>query len=109
MLVEELEDVVAESAGEAVDSAVFAEMDSADAELVRAALGQTTNGAGDWDDDEIEDDVLDDDGLSSESGDAGDPDEFAEAARAAEIARLQAEIESSRRSQAALGRYLELL
>ena len=73
---------------------VFAAMTPEDALLVRAALG-----GGERLDDE--DDVEDEE--------SGEDPEDADAAGEEEIARLQAEIESSRRSQAALERYLELL
>ena len=94
MLTVGLQDVVAEVHGPEIDEEVFAALTPEDALLVRAALG---GGQRVDDDDDVEDE---------ESGD--DPEE-AETAVQEEIARLQAEIELSRRSQAALERYLELL
>jgi hypothetical protein len=94
MLTVELQDVVAEVHGPEIDEEVFAALTPEDALLVRAALG---GGQRVDDDDDVEDE------------ESGDDPEDAEAAGEEEIARLQAEIESSRRSQAALERYLELL
>jgi hypothetical protein len=94
MLTVELQDVVAEVHGPEIDEEAFAALTPEDARLVRAALG---GGQRVDDDDDVEDE------------ESGDDPEDAEAAGEEEIARLQAEIESSRRSQAALERYLELL
>jgi len=94
MLTVELQDMVAEVHGPEIAGEVFAAMTPEDALLVRAALG-----GGERLDDE--DDVEDEE--------SGEDPEDADAAGEEEIARLQAEIESSRRSQAALERYLELL
>jgi hypothetical protein len=94
MLTVELQDLLADAAREEIDAAVFSAMAPEDAVRVRVALG--TVESVDWDYvDEAEDD-------EPEVDDAVGVDEE-------EIARLQGEIESSRRSQVALERYLELL
>lgn len=105
MLVGQLEDVLAEIEGPGLDTDLFARMSPDDVGLVRVALGQDTDA--EWDEDALEDDGLDlsldaDDG-EAETGET-EQDDVEE-----EIGRLQAEIASSRRAQAALGRYLELL
>ncbi|TML68955.1 MAG: hypothetical protein E6G14_08610 [Actinobacteria bacterium] len=97
MLTVELQDMVAEVHGPEIAGEVFAAMTPEDALLVRAALG----GGERVDDEDDEDDVDDEE--------SGEDPEDADAAGEEEIARLQAEIESSCRSQAALERYLELL
>ena len=110
MLVSELEDILAEAEGPTLDAGMFARMSPEQAELVRSALGQ---GAGSDGTEEL--DALDeDDGFawSLEHGygaGAGETDDPAEYAVEEEVARLQAEIDSSRRVQAALEAYLELL
>jgi hypothetical protein len=94
MLVEQLEDIVAEADGARLDADAFAQMSPDDARLARTALGLD----GDADSDaeaEVDDEA--------ETG-AADPEDLE-----AEIARLQEVIESSRRVQAALERYLALL
>jgi len=101
MLVEQLEDVLAEVEGARLDAGLFAQMSPDEARLVQAALGEAVNG-GTWQ--EAEEDVeLDfednDDDLAAA---ATDDDE-------AEVARLREVIESSRLVQAALQRYLALL
>ncbi len=90
----ELQDLFAVTGRDEIDAAVFAAMAPEDAVRVRVALGNVESV--DWDDigDESEGDADEDD--------EGGVDEE-------EVARLQGEIESSRRSQAALERYLELL
>jgi hypothetical protein len=94
MLTVALQDVVAEVHGPEIDEEAFAAMTPEDALLVRTALGNAER-VDDWD------------GAADEE--SGEDPEDAEAAGEEEIARLQAEIESSRGSQAALERYLELL
>jgi hypothetical protein len=94
MLTVELEDILADATRDEIDAAVFAAMAPEDAVRVRAALGNIESI--DWDDVEGE-----------EEGD-GDVDD-AVGVDEEEVARLQDEIASSRRSQAALERYLELL
>ena len=94
MLRLELQDVVASVQGPEIHEETFAAMTPEDAVLVRAVLGGGER-VDDWDD--AEDEESDED------------PEDAEANGEEEIARLQAEIESSRRSQVALERYLELL
>jgi hypothetical protein len=91
MLTLELQDLLADANGAEIDAAVFAAMAPEDAELVQAALGSSA-GANAWEEDD---------------GDA-EPDE-PDVVDEEELVRLQGEIESSRRSQAALKRYLEVL
>jgi hypothetical protein len=93
MLVEQLEDVLAEADGARLDADLFAQMSPGDASLARTALGLDEDPGPEA---EPEDD-------EAETG-AADPDDLEE-----EIARLQDVIESSRRVQAALERYLALL
>jgi len=92
MLVEQLQDVVAEVDGTALDAVLFARMNDEEAELVRAALGDVL--AFDFGEDEED--------AAPEEPEPGDGVEE-------EAARLQGEIDSSRRIQAALSRYLALL
>jgi hypothetical protein len=105
MLVGQLEDVLAEVEGARLDADLFAQMSPDDAGLVRAALGQNVNA--DPDEAEPEDDdfgfPVDFDAGEAETNET-EQDDVEE-----EIARLQAELGSSRRVQAALERYLELL
>jgi hypothetical protein len=95
MLVEQLEDVLAEADGAALDTAVFARMGDEDASRVRAAFGNVEPSLD-------PDDELDDVGGGDLEDETGD-DVLEEAAR------LQDEIESSRRTQTALAQYLDLL
>jgi hypothetical protein len=92
LLLEQLEEVLAEGSGEELDAALFARMSSEDVTLVRAALGQL-EAAGDPEEE-------DEDGEGWEE----EPEDVE-----GEAERLREEIESSRRTQAALSRYLELL
>jgi hypothetical protein len=94
MLTIELDDAVAGIEGKRVDSAVFAQMSSEDVRLVREAIGDDSIFAASIDRDDID--------RSTES----DADGFV---REQEIARLRDELASSRRLQAALERYLEVL
>ena len=101
MLVEQLEDIMAEVEGVRLDAGLFAEMSPDHAKLVRAALG--VDPAAEADDGEA--------GVPHELGaaeeepdDAVEPDDVEP-----EIVRLQDEIEAARRVQAALRQYLELL
>src|SRR5258708_5891482 len=108
MLVEQLEDVLAEVEGARLDAGLFAQMSPDEARLVQAALGEAVNG-GTWQEEEdVEPD--DDFGLSL---DVEDNDAHLAAAAIydgeAEVARLREVIESSRLVQAALQRYLALL
>jgi len=113
VLAEQVEDVLAETTGPQVDAAVFARMSDDDTALVRAALGEDAFVDDDPDEEELPDDD-DDFGFSSDFEDedaddnAVDDDDDADGVDE-EIARLQGEIESSRRTQAALERYVELL
>jgi hypothetical protein len=106
VLVEQLEDVLAEVEGTGLDAGLFAQMSSDDAQLVRAALGEVEVG-GPGEEAEPDDDdfglSLDFDDDDAET-DAAGPDDVE-----AEIARLQDVLESSRRVQAALRQYLALL
>jgi hypothetical protein len=101
MLVEQLEDIVAEADGARLDADAFAQMSPDDARLARTALGLD----GDADSDAEAEVDGDDFGFSLDlEDDEADPEDLE-----AEIARLQEVIESSRRVQAALERYLALL
>jgi len=111
LLADQVQDVLAETEGPRVDAAVFARMSDDETALVRAALGEDAfpeddedEGPSDDDDfgfsSEFEDgDADESDGEGNDDGDGGED----------EVARLQGEIESSRRTQAALERYVELL
>ena len=110
MLVEQLEDVLAEAEGARLDADLFAQMSLDDARLVQAALDGALNGEP-WQEAEenVEPDE-DDFGLSLDFEDDGaDPDAAATDEVEAEVARLEEVIESSRLVQAALQRYLALL
>jgi hypothetical protein len=101
-LQEQLERIVLELEGPAVDEEVFAKMAPEDVDLIRAAI----QGGSEMEVEDIDDELLD--------GDEGghDTEQWAaeqREAQEAEIVRLQAEIASSERRQQALGRYLEAL
>jgi len=106
MLVQQLEEVLAEVEGAQLDADVFAQMGPDDAALVRGALGLDVEAEPDEeaepDDDGFEFSLDFDDADEAEASETEDDQEE-------EIARLKAEIESSGRVQAALGTYLELL
>ena len=110
VLLGELEDLVAELEGARLDVDLFAQMSPAQAELVRAALGED---AGSDDDEESpEADAADGSSLVDRDAiDAGKPeaDDIDDDDVADEILRLREALESSRRAQAALRAYLELL
>jgi len=109
MLVEQLEDVLAEVEGARLDAGLFAQMSPDEARLVQAALGEAVNG-GTWQEAEEDVEPDDDSGLSLDFED--NDDDLAAAATdddEAEVARLREVIESSRLAQAALQRYLALL
>jgi hypothetical protein len=95
MLAEQLEDVVAEADGPALDASLFARMSDEDVSRVRVAFGDVGL-------------PFDPDEDSSEDAGAGDEAETGDVT-GEEVARLEDEIESSRRVQAALAQYLELL
>jgi hypothetical protein len=99
VLVEELEDVLAEVHGARLDAELFAQMSLDEAQLVRTALRV---------DDDADADPEEPDPETDNEAEALE-DEDAEAEVEAEIMRLQAEIERSRSTQAALERYLELV
>jgi len=101
-LQEQLERIVLELEGPAVDEEVFAKMAPEDVDLIRAAI----QGGSEMELEDIDDELLD--------GDEGghDTEQWAaeqREAQEAEIVRLQAEIASSERRQQALERYLEAL
>ena len=109
MLVEQLEDVLAEAEGARLDAGLFAQMSPDEARLVQSALGEAVNG-GTWQEAEEDVEPDDDSGLSLDFED--NDDDLAAAATdddEAEVARLREVIESSRLVQAALRRYLALL
>jgi hypothetical protein len=108
MLVEQLEDVLAEADGARLDAGLFAQMSPDEARLVQAALGEAVNG-GTWQEagEGVEPD--DDFGLSLDLEDDADLDAAATDDVEAEVARLREVLESSRLLQAALQRYLALL
>jgi len=109
MLVEQLEDVLAEAEGARLDVGLFAQMSPDEARLVQAALGEAVNGVTSQ---EAEEDVEPDDdfGLSLDfEDDDADLDAAATDDVEAEVARLREVLESSRLAQAALQRYLALL
>jgi hypothetical protein len=91
MLEEQLEDTAAQLDGERLDADAYAQMSPEDVQLVRAAFGE---GPPDGDEE---------DGSSrvERDGDAAESEE--------ELTRLQDEIASSRRLQAALEHYLDAL
>jgi hypothetical protein len=108
MLVEQLEDVLAEADGARLDAGLFAQMSPDEARLVQAALGEAVNG-GTWQEagEGVEPD--DDFGLSLDLEDDADLDAAATDDVEAEVARLREVLESSLLLQAALQRYLALL
>jgi hypothetical protein len=110
VLLGELEDLVAELEGARLDVDLFAQMSPAQAELVRAALGED---AGSDDDEEPPEAVGEDRSslVDRDAIDAGKPeaDDIDDDEVADEILRLRVALESSRRVQAALRAYLELL
>jgi hypothetical protein len=99
MLAEQLEDVLAEADGPALDATLLTRLSDEDAALVRATLGDVEPT---YDPGEGGEDGEDEEGEEREEGDD-------DAGVAEEAARLQGEIESSRLIQAALARYLALL
>jgi hypothetical protein len=94
MLAVELEDTLAGVDGQRVDAGVFAQMSSEDVRLVRTALGDDAAVAEHVNRDDLEP-LVESDTVNRELEE--------------EIARLEGELASSRRVQAALGRYLEVL
>jgi hypothetical protein len=92
MLVEQLEEVVAETDGRLVDDVAFAAMEPDDAELVRAVLRSDLP---ETDDDE-------------EFGDFDEPEDAA-AMEQEELARLNEVLDACRRTQRALERYLRAI
>ena len=95
MLAEQLGDILAEADGPGLDASLFEQMSEEDASLVAVALGQVEPV---FDPDEEDEEEA---GFGDESEDGAGVEE--------EAARLQEEIESSQRIQAALSRYLDLL
>jgi hypothetical protein len=109
VLLGELEDLMAELEGARLDVDLFAQMSPAQAELVRAALGEDAGS-----DDEEPPEADGEDGSSlvdRDAVDVGKPeaDDIDDDDAADEILRLREALESSRRVQAALRAYLELL
>ena len=99
MLLEQLEESVAELEGSEIDSEALARMTPGDAEIVRAVLDDQNPGDGITEEESVEEDWL-----------AGDSDPEAEREElVAEIARLEEEIALSRRRQHAYERYLDAL
>ena len=101
MLEGQIEDLVTELVGARIDEEAFAAMTPEDVETVRQLLGAPPDFEVDaeW---AAEEETVEDDP-------AGGFDEDPAAELEAEIARLQEEIADSRRSQAALERYLDAL
>jgi hypothetical protein len=98
VLVEELEDVLADVDGARLDADAFAQMSLDEAHLVRAALGEDEHT-----------DAGPEQEAETGTGEAVEDAESAEDEAESEVVRLQAEIDGSRRAQAALERYLELV
>ena len=100
-LQEQLERIVAELEGPALDAEVFARMDAEDVELIRDAI----QGGSELEAEEFGEGLFEDEeGHDAEQWTAEQREE-----QEAELARLQAEIASSERRQQALERYLEAL
>ena len=109
MLVEQLEDVLAEADGARLDAGLFAQMSPDEARLVQAALGEAVNG-GTWQEAGEGVELDDDSGLSVDlEDDDADLDAAGTDDVEAEVVRLREVLESSRLLQAALQRYLALL
>jgi hypothetical protein len=96
---EQLQETIAEVEGPAIDERVFARMAPEDVELVRAALG----------DDSADEFVAEGDERDEWFVEEGDEAQIVAEDRESEINRLEVEIRDSRRRQAALQRYLEVL
>jgi hypothetical protein len=96
---DQLQETIAEVEGPAIDERVFAQMASEDVELVRAALG----------DDSADERTAEGDEADEWFVEEVDEAEILAEDRESEISRLEAEIGSSRRRQAALQRYVEAL
>jgi hypothetical protein len=112
MLVGELEDVLAEAEGPGLDAGLFAQMSLEEAELVRTALGQDAGSEAAEEPDEDDDFAWSREhgyGAGTGETDEDSDEDTAEDTVEEEVVRLQAEIDSSRRVQAALETYLELL
>ena len=96
----QLADVVLEEEGARVDAAAFAALGEGDVRRVRAALGELDdNGGGE------EDDLFEEGFVTIDFGEEPEPDGDDEA----ETARLEREIDESRRTQAALERFIAAL
>ena len=98
MLIEQLEDRLAEVEGPRLDEAAFAGMDPADAQLVREALfGPPAE-------------ELTDEDFGEYLADVADPDDQEDPAEAeAEVTRLEEQLAACRRRQRALESYLVAL
>lgn len=98
---DQLEETIAEIEGDHVDAAAFAQMEPEDVEIVRSALGRA------WTDD-VGYEPTDEYELAF-SLDEPEGDEDGVESLDAEVTRLEAELDESRRRQAALERYLAAL
>jgi hypothetical protein len=101
LLQEQIDELIAELEGERVDEAAFAQMTPEDAELARSLLRP---GEPEEAEDSAEDEWLI---YGDDPPEAEETDPRAEAEE--EIARLQEELEGSRRRQEALERYIAAL
>ncbi len=109
MLVEQLEDVLAEIEGARLDADLFAQMSLDEAQLVRTALGEDIDAGMEQEAEREADGFEFSIDLDADDAGTGEDAEDAEAEVEAEVVRLQAELERSRCAQAALERYLELV
>jgi hypothetical protein len=100
-LQEQVERIVLELEGPALDEEVFARMDPEDVELIRSAI----QGGSEFEVDDADEELLQDEQDDDSEDWAAEQREEQEA----EIVRLQAEIAASERRQQALERYLEAL
>ena len=95
----QLADVVLEEEGARVDAAAFAALEPDDVRRVRAALGELDEDVGDEDDD-----LFDEAFVTIDFGDEPERENDE-----AETSRLEREIDESRRTQAALERFIAAL
>lgn len=95
----QLADVVLEEEGARVDAAAFAALEPDDVRRVRAALGELDEDVGDEDDD-----LFDEAFVTIDFGDEPEREDDE-----AETSRLEREIDESRRTQAALERFIAAL
>ena len=95
----QLADVVLEEEGARVDAAAFAALEPDDVRRVRAALGELDEDGGDE-----EDDLFDEAFVTIDFGDEPEREDDE-----AETSRLEREIDESRRTQAAIERFIAAL